>query len=790
MAYRCPVATCKCLFQAFDKLQAHHRDSHDVSLAKQDELHYRIIRDFTVDRSQEDDKTEESRLAIDKEIMNEYQLPGHVTKTKNKSSGQKKVYPNRCRLCTRTFLCQIDRDRHEAQHNVLTHICSCGGAYRNFGNLKLHRLKDHGKALTRSEENSYRLPSSPCGSKPGPIQTNLRRKLRCRYCPKIFYTHSSRSLHEKAHEKMSYECHCGFRCAKFVNFRCHYHQVHKIRLPFQYEKMYRSKDNKPAKSEDQRDDNGSQTTGKDKVDTKINLVEKSQHRTKPSVAKSGGGSYHPKCSLCLRTFQSNKDRQEHEETHNLMAYQCPPPCGAAFLHFANLKRHCTVRHNVKILDTEKDAYKIKENCSDDTLNKNHTDVSATGHSEKQLSAFKSGKIAYVCPRCCGGAFSSFDLFREHYLKIHKRVLIVHKRKKIPVGKSAFLKGQNLFTNQFSDHTAGQQTVSGNRKRYRPICKMCQRQFPSNKERNHHEIVHDQMKYKCPQPCGGAFPSFSALRRHSQLTHGTKNLSQCENSYKIQEQINGTMLKKYTINQSTKNVHKENCGTGKILKQQLLKSQKIKRSRPKCNICHRRFTLSRERDLHELQHHKMTHKCPTCGYEFLNLVRLKLHYRAVHKRQLSEQDEVNCRIIESGKSDTGSNKQIQYANETHTQTGKEEIVNEVQTKNSVPKLTLLRNGEGTFEVATASDHKQSSENLHKEVAIQRKHKGRHWTCQICQRKFNTEDAKDLHESKHDLMKFKCPDPCPNMFINFPKLRAHTKKKHHFILTHINRDVQDK
>ena len=112
---------------------------------------------------------------------------------------------------------------------------------------------------------------------------------------------------------------------------------------------------------------------------------------------------------------------------------------------------------------------------------------------------------------------------------------------------------------------------------------------------------------------------------------------------------------------------------------------------------------------------------------------------------------------------------------------------MQTKNSVPKLTLLRNGEGIFEVATANDHKQSSKNSHKEAAIQRKHKGRHWTCQICQRKFNTEDAKDLHESKHDLMKFKCPDPCPNMFINFSKLRAHTKKKHHFILTHINKEM---
>ena len=611
MVYKCPSVTCQCVFQVFIHLQSHHRDNHGFSLYKQDELHYRI------NHENNEDGMGKSQMATQ-------------SKEKKTQSYNTKVYPNKCQFCTRTLLDSIDGHCNEAQYNVLTHVCPCGGASRNF------------KTLSNEEECFYRCKEPKVQNIPYKTNTGtkLQRKLKCNHCQKIFYSHSSRNLHEKAHKRTSYECHCGYRCINFVNFKCHYLRIHKVRLPFEFEKKYRSK-SKPDASEYNIDEHKLPAKDKNKNDPKTICRRKRDQAEMKSVGLSKSGSYHPKCSFCPRTFKSNEARQHHEENHNLLTFTCPPPCGAAFLKFAHLKMHFTTRHNVRISDAQRDSYKIKEKFADSTLNKNKGGLFAASSRGPQLPVSKSHEIE----------------------KTYKS------------------KGELTKENQIISDL---KTVEKSKSRNRPKCKLCQRQFPSKKERDHHEKIHHQMTYRCPYPCGGAFASFSTLRCHNQLIHNRVLLRADENSYKISDY-------KSTIHIFAKYKNKGNT----------------KEINPNSNS----------------------------------------------KR-----------------------------NRKNTQNG------EVQSKQkSIPKMTLIKSVEGIFEVATTKDQNTLIEDKGNTAIIPIKNKGRHWTCRLCHRKFNTGDAKDSHEAHHDMMKFKCPYPCQNMFIEFKKLQTHAKKKHQILLPHFNKDL---
>ncbi len=62
----------------------------------------------------------------------------------------------------------------------------------------------------------------------------------------------------------------------------------------------------------------------------------------------------------------------------------------------------------------------------------------------------------------------------------------------------------------------------------------------------------------------------------------------------------------------------------------------------------------------------------------------------------------------------------------------------------------------------------------------KNKLRVWTgkpCHLCGRVFRSEDDRALHVALHDCMKFKCPAPCGNLFLDFRSFRDHNRGKHH-------------
>ena len=64
-----------------------------------------------------------------------------------------------------------------------------------------------------------------------------------------------------------------------------------------------------------------------------------------------------KCELCLRSFSTIEKKTNHVLRHGAMKYRCPArSCRNMFEHFANLSRHCILKHkqalNKDIADSE------------------------------------------------------------------------------------------------------------------------------------------------------------------------------------------------------------------------------------------------------------------------------------------------------------------------------------------------------------------------------------------------------------------------------------------------------
>ena len=739
MVYKC---TCGSMYRDFKMLRTHNYWTHKLTLAPAHSIHYKIKPTLTFVRNA-------------------------ITKRWSTKAGSQKENKKKCHLCNRQLRTKLNYDHHLAHHKEMVYQCPspCGHMFMYFHRLKKHAMDVHKLNIPADDEQKFRAKQSG-ETIEEPKTRTWSEELTCQICKRKFMTKERKDRHLAQHDSMVYICPqttCDNLFLDFSSLQKHSLASHNKRLLLTRKVKYRIKSgmSNTRKKENQSGDAAPDT------------IKATEDCTKPLQANL-------QCSLCGRNFRNATNKYNHVSNHSKMVFQCLVPCGNKYLSFNLFQKHCLTCHGKRILSTHKDQFKIQpgsspfgdkicrndSNKADENVaskpkpgpnvnqirkhfpNKTPGSKHLTNKSEchicQRLFLSKKDlvhhvthhqKMIYECPEPCGYRYLEFVQLRQHSLKAHGRGLTMT-RSCYRVKSPSIAKVKSITT---KDHR------SNNNKN---ICHICHRRFLIVADKDYHVLHHEEMQYQCPHPCGKMFMEFSDFKSHvrnAQDTHGFRVHQEDKERYTIKRDIvqQGDEKERSTSVESTEksfqlklNVLQASERAPKDQEEEESTSQHKQAGVPQqdqgtkatvaspCNqagnkrtsdghveIENKRPCGEQSKDKHKPLDKYPKYKCPVvhpaCGSEFYDFKILYDHCQAEHSIKLN---------------------------------------NDHEEMYSIKKQRLLN---------------QNSRCPRKDNRPR---------CKFCQRMFNTEAVKDDHVSKHDQMKFRCPE-CGALYEEMQALRQH-------------------
>ena len=666
MNFVCPAAACCCLFQKFKTLQDHHRRNHNTTLKLSDEVRCRI------------------------KVFSAHSRPA------------KNVNRYRCEKCPAEFFTRAVRNHHVAHHSEMTHVCPppCGVMFPDLSSLQRHHVRYHGSKLLETKQQTYKLNSGQCEKEhkeKEPVEMSHKKKgnwpkrLMCTICKRKFTSEDRKQFHEAHHNEMIYRCFCGNMFLKTLPLINHSYHSHGILLTHRQCFQYIVKKSIPKLR-----------MMKNTLTNRWSSIFSHSFGAKSSVASSRKGK--TKCHLCNRRFTSALNTLYHVAHHREMIYQCPRPCGNRFMYFNRLKQHTMDTHKVSISNRDENYFKIN---LPPVMAKNikkalSCSICKRKFRQKELLQHhlnSHDKMIYECPDPqCSCLYLQWTYFQKHTLACHGLRVTKDNIEQYKIKKKSSIAANQCQTEQ--NNSIISRMVKVGNKRTTLKCEICCRKFLTQHNKDFHEINHDKMVYRCPDPCGYMYMNLSILNKHSISCHGKR--------FSGAIQCNGAA----STSNTSPSRHSHSNEEPKLTP---------RKQRPKCHLCQRRFNSAADKAYH-LKHHKdMRYKCPDpCGNKFLNFQCMRKHSWYTHRRGLSMPSKHYG--LKSAK------------------------------KSSEPK---------TSKVKSISACKLPQ-------------------CSKCRRRFSTIESRDEHLQRHGEMQFKCPEPCGSMFLQFAALQKHVRNRHNFKL----------
>ena len=219
---------------------------------------------------------------------------------------------------------------------------------------------------------------------------------------------------------------------------------------------------------------------------------------------------HQTCKLCTRFINSRTEFDRHVRQHESLKYKCLEEyCGALYEDFKMLRSHYNSRHKFGISESDEHRYVDKMGSTSDQVSPEiFPELSVnpvSGHvcnicsrllpTEDQLQYHVQNhdKMIYVCKVSgCGWAF-------QMYQKLGGHVSRVHTSKGGNAGSPA--RGESSFQKRF------------------PECDLCGRKFKFLPDFEYHIQHHDSLKYVCREAgCIRRYDKFYSLQLHCKKDH--------------------------------------------------------------------------------------------------------------------------------------------------------------------------------------------------------------------------------------------------------------------------------
>ena len=632
----CPAASCCCLFETFKTLKDHHRSYHITTLKQADETRCCINVVSAHDRSINRSTLQEIKQNTFKvkNTNKEKRKQNTIGMTqKRKSEWSKRLM---CNLCKRKFTNVERRQHHETHHNEMIYKCFCGNMFLKSKPLISHSYHSHGILLSERQCYKYgvkkevpklrvvkntatnRWSSSLTQSvrgKSGSQHTSRWNGKKCHLCNRRFVSTFNTLYHIAHHRQMTYKCPCGNQFMYFRRLKQHALDTHKVAIPDKDESHFQ---------------------------IKLPLVaSKTSKKNTPSCT----------CQICKRKFRRKENLESHLKHHNKMIYKCPDSqCGYLYLQLKYFQKHVIACHNLRVTKSNEEQYKMKgkesvegktcrnkqNNMSSGMVGKGVKPTDLKCHlcrrkfqtlQNKDFHVRNHDKMVYGCPDPCGFKYMKFSILNKHAVSCHGKSLSETEPFQAP---------NNSSCAETSDRVLPSKELKQKPEMERPKCHLCQRRFVSYADKLFHLKHHEEMKYKCPDPCGNLFLTFECMRKHIWTFH-RGGLSKRKNTY---------YLKKFS---------EMKCSKKKSAPVSYL---------PQCNICQRRFSTVKGRDEHLQRHGEMQFKCPEpCGSMFLRFSDLQDHVRNRHQFRLYQADKDGYKIEESPeKQSTTDDKETNSTNE--------------------------------------------------------------------------------------------------------------------------------
>ena len=433
-----------------------------------------------------------------------------------KSNGGK----TKCHLCNRRFKSTLETLYHTKHHREMMYECPrpCGNQFMYFHRLKHHRMDIHKVSPSDGDKNLFQINPTSVMAK-----NNKKETLSCTICKRKFRLKETLECHLSCHDKMIYKCpksHCGYLYLQWKIFSKHVFTRHGLRVTKDNEEQYKIKEKCHVK----------QNIVSSRIDKRVNCA-------------------NIKCQLCGRKFQTPHNKDFHEANHDKMVYQCPDPCGYMYMKLGILNKHSISCHGKRLSGTrlhgnQRFSEAPHRNISARTSD-NVSSFDYCNHQSKDWeTSAKTGKLKchicqrhfhstadkayhlkhhadmkYKCPDPCGYHFLNFECMRKHSWNSHGRGL------SMPNNRYLLKSGKKPSEMKTSKDKSIPKL---------PQCNKCQRHFLTVENLIEHLQRHEEMQFKCPEPCGSMFIQFAALQQHVKNRHPFKLYQKDKESCRIKD----------------------------------------------------------------------------------------------------------------------------------------------------------------------------------------------------------------------------------------------------------------
>ncbi len=799
MIYMCDWLHCGFTYEDFPGLQKHAHGRHQHKISIQDasrhllsEVLNRVSSFISSSTDQKD--AQDGLAAANSSGTNRVSTP----KSNHRGPGQP------CSICSRVFQTIPSRREHEDSHHLAVHICpesGCGWAFNTSGGLKLHVHKSHSPTAELKKQQS--LASQP------------EKRLSCNVCSRVFKKETIRMEHEENHHLAVYQCPeqtCSWRFQDFTKLQLHIYQKHPGTsvLKSNHTQFL-------VKGEDASGETGKQLPQDEKVPPAEELVV-------PAKGEEENDNNRRTCEKCGRVFKTAERRQEHENMHDLVSYQCPgPDCGWQFEGLAAMQAHAKYKHAISIAAADANQYLINRNDNANATadENNHGEVNGA-----QSTAAVDDRICTLCSRRFLKPQARTRHEEDHHLMVHL----------CPVSECSlvFESLQHLqahtmkhgFSVKKKDYWCDPAAVA------RVTCQLCARVFGNEELLREHEQSHEHdLQHRCTEPgCTGAFETWAALNRHRISTHhrpaaGSFQHSVLTNDTPTSGISSGDVAPvgdaiHTASSDSSNDTPASGISSGDVppvgnaintasSDPSVTESKCTEKPGFPCQLCGRPFKSSHNLRMHEDNHDNMRYMCREgCGFTFDEMQHLRSHYRSYHKMNISSRDEslyiTQNRHLDNNQPNENEQKPKKSLSSQEHSVSKHHVY-------AINQRSCPRCGRYFAKVSSRRDHIHN----HHEMKFVCPEVGCGWayqtfsllqshgllmhakrrfrqeeclasdkndtSCALCRRQFPTAKETNRHMADHDKMRFVCLHPeCGWTFKSLNSLKEHSSENHGVII----------
>ena len=226
---------------------------------------------------------------------------------------------------------------------------------------------------------------------------------------------------------------------------------------------------------------------------------------------------HQTCKLCTRFINSRTEFDQHVRQHESLKYKCREEyCGASYGNFKMLRSHYFSRHKFGISEADQHRYHVdKMETSADQY------VSTRQVSPDEVSELSVSEVSENICNICNRVLHTKDQF-QHHVQNHERMTYVCK---VDGCGWAFELYQSLGGHVSNMHTwkggnASSPARGENSSQSKlPGCHLCGRNFKTLPDYEYHIQHHDALKYVCREAgCIRRYDKFTGLQAHCNKDH--------------------------------------------------------------------------------------------------------------------------------------------------------------------------------------------------------------------------------------------------------------------------------